>query len=117
MKIRFELGGTPVVATLEDNATSRSFLDMLPLTLKLEDYGSTEKIADLPGPLSTQDAPAGMEPKTGDVTLYAPWGNLAIFIKDFRYSAGLIKLGHIDEGFSALTRPGSAEVTIERVED
>ena len=117
MKIRFDYDGTPVVATLEDNATSRSFVKMLPLTVKLEDYAATEKIANLPGPLDTSDAPAGLEPKAGDVTLYAPWGNLAIFIKDFRYASGLVKLGHIDEGLDALKKPGSVEVTIERTGD
>ncbi|WP_337926728.1 cyclophilin-like fold protein [Paenibacillus caui] len=32
------------------------------------------------------------------ITYYAPWGNLAIFYRDFRYSSGLIKLGSIDAG-------------------
>ncbi|MGN0618444.1 MAG: cyclophilin-like fold protein [Ruminiclostridium sp.] len=32
----------------------------------------------------------------GDLCLYAPWGNLSIFYRDFRYSNSLILLGHID---------------------
>jgi hypothetical protein len=31
----------------------------------------------------------------GDITYYAPWGNLAIFYRDFGYSPGLVRLGHI----------------------
>ena len=48
------------------------------------------------------------------IAYYAPWGNLAIFYKDFRDSRGLIGLGRIDSGIEALSAPGSLEVTIER---
>lgn len=87
IKIRFDLNGTSVVAALEDNASTRSFVAMLPLTLKLDDYAGTEKIAYLPEELDIGDAPEGITPRQGDLTYYAPWGNLAIFIKDFRHSA------------------------------
>ena len=49
----------------------------------------------------------------GDITYYAPWGNLAIFYKDFGYSRGLVILGKIDSGLEALIVPGSLRVTIE----
>ena len=61
------------------------------------------------------DAPAGVDPSVGDIAYYAPWGNLAIFYKDFGYSRGLIGLGRIDSGIEALRVPGSLKVTIERV--
>ena len=44
---------------------------------------------------------------------YAPWGNLAIFYRDFGYSAGLIKLGRFDTGIEALDVRGSLKVMIE----
>ncbi len=44
----------------------------------------------------TKDAPAGYKPSVGDITFYAPWGNLAIFYKGFSYSNGLIVMGKID---------------------
>jgi hypothetical protein len=113
MQIQFTLNGTVVKATLENTPATRDLVAMLPLTVTLEDYASTEKIAYLKQPLSREGAPEGVEPRAGDVTYYAPWGNLALFQKDFRYSSGLLKLGHIDEGFEALLKPGSAEVTIE----
>lgn len=114
MKIKFTLNGAPVVALLDDNATTRDFLALLPLRVKLEDYAATEKIAYLPSKLSTDGAPAAIDPRAGDVTYYAPWGNLAIFHKDFRRSPGLIKLGRIVEGFDALKIAGNSEITIER---
>lgn len=113
MRIRLKIDGKEVTATLNDNATSRDFVSLLPLTLKLEDYGETEKIGHLPRKLSTEGAPPGSDPSTGDVAYYAPWGNLAIFRKDFRYSSGLIELGKVDTGMDALNVPGSVEAKIE----
>src|SRR5512134_3356301 len=115
MKIRLTFDGKAVEATLLDNATARDFLSLLPMTLMLEDYNATEKIGYPPRKLSTAGAPAGFDPSMGDVAYYAPWGNLAIFYKDFGYSRGLIGLGRIDSGIEALNVPGSLKVTIERV--
>lgn len=116
MKIKFTLSGTPVFAVLEDNATTRDFLALLPLKVKLEDFAATEKIAYLSSKLSTKDAPSAIVPKAGDVAYYAPWGNLALFHKDFRRSPELVKLGRIVEGFDALKVAGTAEITIERAD-
>jgi hypothetical protein len=113
MKIRIRINGNEIEATLIDSSTSRDFVSLLPLKLKLEDYGETEKISHLSRKLSTKDAPPGSNPSVGDVSYYAPWGNLAIFRRDFRYSSGLIKLGKVDSGLEALNLPGSIEVTID----
>jgi hypothetical protein len=115
MKIRLTVNGKAITASLIDNPTVRDFLALLPMTLTLEDYARTEKISYLPRKLSTVDAPAGSDPSVGDITYYAPWGNLAIFYKDFRYSSGLIPLGRIDSGIEALAVPGPLKVTIEPV--
>ena len=87
---------------------------MLPLTLTLEDYAKTEKISNLPRKLTTEGSPAGADPSVGDIAYYAPWGNLALYYKDFGYSDGLILLGELDSGTEALSAPGAAKVTIAR---
>lgn len=117
MKIRVTINGKSITATLIDSPATRDFIAQLPLTLKLEDYASTEKIAYLPKKLSTQGAPAGIDPDVGDITYYAPWGNLAIFYRDLGYSKGLIKLGRIESGMEALNVPSPVTVTIEAVAD
>ena len=96
MKIRLIFNGTILTATMYDNPTARDFIKLLPLTLKLDDYAGTEKISQLPKKLSIKDAPSGSDPSIGDITYYSPWGNLAIFYRDFSYASGLIKLGKID---------------------
>lgn len=115
MKIRLTINDQSTTATLDNNATARDFLSMLPLTLTLEDYASTEKIAYPPRKLSTQGAPAGTDPDVGDVAYYAPWGNLALYYKDFGYSAGLIRLGRFDAGVETIKAPGNLKVKIEAI--
>ncbi len=116
MKIRLTLGDTVLTATLRDNATARDFAAQLPLTLTLTDYAATEKVGDLPRKLTTKGAPEGAAAKAGDIGYYAPWGNLALYHKDFRYSEGVVMLGTLDGGVEALRRPGPLKVTFERAE-
>jgi hypothetical protein len=118
MKIRITIDSASISAQLEDNPSARDFASLLPLTVVLEDYARTEKITYLPRKLSTADAPAGVDPSIGDIAYYAPWGNLAIFYRDFGYSSGLIKLGTIDpSAVAALSRSSSGQATIELVTD
>jgi hypothetical protein len=116
MKIRITLEDTTLTATLLDNPTSRDFVALLPLSLTLKDYAGTEKVSDLPRRLSTDGAPPGSNPSVGDITYYAPWGNLAIFYEDFGYASGLVILGSLDNGIQTLAVPGSPKVSIEQLE-
>jgi hypothetical protein len=117
MKIRMDVDGTRITATLDNNATSKDFASLLPLTLTLDDYNGTEKISDLPKKLATRGVPEGVDPAAGDIAYYAPWGNLAIFYKDFEYSRGLVKLGTIASDARVFERPGRLRVTIEPIEE
>lgn len=102
MQIRIRAGEKTLTARLEDSAVARDFAALLPIELTLKDYASTEKIADLPRRLSTEGAPPGVDPAVGDIAYYAPWGNLAIFYRDFGYSRGLVRLGRIEAGVETL---------------
>lgn len=111
-KIQIELDGSVIFATLDDSPTVRDFIARLPLTLELKDYASTEKIGFLPDKLTTQNAPPGSTPVAGDISYYAPWGNLAIFYKDFAYSEQLIRLGRITSGTEHLKFRDKAQAKI-----
>ena len=115
MNIRMTMAGQIITASLEESDSARDFFAMLPLTLPLEDYAETEKIAYLPRKLTTQTAPEGIDPQVGDIAYYAPWGNLAIYYRDFGYSSGLIRLGRLASGLDALTAQPSGTLTIEAV--
>lgn len=113
MRITLTTEDTVITATLIDGETTQDFISLLPLTLTLEDYAGTEKISDLPRRLSTEGAPAGSDASVGDITYYAPWGNLAIFYRDFRYASGLIILGKIDADVELFRNSEVITVTID----
>lgn len=115
VKIRIIAKGRAFTAVLEDNAASRDFAALLPIELTLKDYHGTEKIADLPSRLSAKGAPDGIDPTTGDLTYYAPWGNLALFYRDFGYSRGLVRLGRIEGDMEDLAGSDAVPVRIERL--
>ena len=115
MEIRLIVGGETLSAMLEDNPTSRDFMRMLPVTLTMKDYSGTEKIGNPPRKLSTKGAPDGFDPAVGDITLYAPWGNIAIFYREGSWSRGLISLGRITSGMEKLAAMhGDFEITFEQ---
>lgn len=114
MHIQLAINDQRLQATLDDTASGRDFYALLPLTLSVEAYAATETIGYLPRKLTTQGAPAGVEPRVGDITYYAPWGNLALFIEGRSYSASLLPLGKVDTGLSLLARPGPYTLRIER---
>lgn len=116
MKLKISFGDMELTATLYDNPTSRDLISMLPITTVLEDYASNEKIFYPERKLTKDGAPGGYDPSKGDITYYAPWGDVAIFYKDFNYSTGLIGLGKIDDnGIEKLHSVGNQPVTFELI--
>lgn len=53
--------------------------------------------------LPTEGEPDEFDTDVGDLCLYAPWGNLSIFYKNFRNSNGLIALVHIDSDMDIIS--------------
>lgn len=80
-----------------DNPTSRSLVNMMPFTVELKDYAGIEKIFYPEQSLDKTGASKGAKPSVGDIMYYEPWGDVAIFYKDFGYTNGLIPLGHIED--------------------
>ncbi|MBP2635280.1 MAG: hypothetical protein H6Q72_1187 [Firmicutes bacterium] len=117
-QIKLSFGGGEAVAELYDNPTSRDLVSMLPLTLSLKDFNNTEKIGYLPRSLSTEKAPEGYAPLAGDLALFAPWGNLAIYYHNFGYSKGLVPIGRFTSGLEAMAKMnGDFTVRIEAVNE
>ncbi|MBE9579402.1 MULTISPECIES: cyclophilin-like fold protein [Moraxella] len=57
--------------------------------------------------------PKSHSAQAGDLTYYAPWGNLAIFTGNFGSASGLVYFGRIDKGLDEFTAlPDNAIVTI-----
>lgn len=116
LKVNITVGDRTITATMEDNAAGRDFLSRLPLEVTLNDYNNTTEKIFYPDPeLSTEGVTRGCAPTPGDITIYAPWGNVAIFCKSWSHSNDLIKIGRIEgDGIEALSVSGNIQVRIER---
>ncbi len=116
LKISITVDGKTVSATLIDNSASRDLVSRLPLEIELEDFNNTTEKIFYPKPsLNLKEKKNGIAPVPGDITIYEPWKNVAIFCKSFRYSDDLIKIGHIDgDGIELLKRKGNVKVTIKK---
>lgn len=116
-KVKLIFNDNEVYALITNSNAGNDFLSLLPMNLKIEDFNGTEKISYLSRKLNTQNEPDGITPKAGDITYYAPWGNLAIFYKNFRYSNNLIYLGRF-ENISDISKlsniKGYFEIRIEK---
>lgn len=116
MKVNMTIGSRTITATMEDNAAAGDFLSRLPLEVTLQDYNDiTEKIFYPSPALTITGVTGGCAPVPGDITIYAPWGNVAIFCKSWPQSRDLIKIGHIDgNGIRLLAIAGDVQVKFEK---
>lgn len=105
MKVKMTVGGRTVTATMEDHAAGRDFLARLPLEVTLADFNNTTEKIFYPSPaLTIEGVTRGCAPVAGDITIYVPWGNVAIFCKNWPQSRDLVRIGHIDgDGISVLS--------------
>ncbi len=115
--VKIAVGSRTITATMEDNAAGRDFLSRLPIEVTLEDYDNTAEKIFYPDPaLATDGVTRGCAPVPGDIAIYAPWGNVAIFCKSRPHDDNLIKIGRIDgNGIEALSMKGDISVKIERL--
>jgi hypothetical protein len=115
MKVEFAFSGQVFTATLLDNPSARDFASLLPLTLKIDDYSTNEKIAYLPRKLTEAGSGAFGNEVPGDLAYYAPWGNLVFYHAGYHYSQGLIRLGRLDGGIKPLLTRGQFPLTAKLV--
>lgn len=116
LKVNISVSNRTITATMEDNAAGRDFLSRLPLEVTLNDYNNTTEKIFYPKPaLTTEGVTCGCAPTPGDITIYAPWGNVAIFCKNWPHSNDLIKIGRIDgDGIETLNKAGNLTVKFEK---
>ena len=119
MEIHFEIVGMPIyfTASLDNSPATQDLMKQLPLTLEFTDHAGTEKIAYPPQKLSSQASSNGYAGKAGDITYYAPWGNLAVFYKDSEVGAadGLIYLGKFNAPLDFMEKHKKLKLRITQV--
>lgn len=71
MKMNVKIGGKSFIATLEDNAATREFIDMMkeaPISISMRDYSGFEKVGSLGRSLTTDNHQTTTS--AGDIVLY-----------------------------------------------
>lgn len=105
--ITIDVGGETVTGTLSSNATARSLIGQLPLTLSFRDYGGQEKIAELPEALSLDGVPAGDSAEPLTIGYYAPDQALVLYYESVGYSRGIVRIGSFDDLAAIRDQTGS----------
>ncbi len=95
MKMNVQIADMVFTAVLEDNAAVREFVDMMrqgPVTIRMNDYGSFEKVGSLGKSLTASDRQTTTT--AGDIVLYQ--GNqIVMFYGSNAWS--YTRIGHIDD--------------------
>ncbi|MDI9902653.1 cyclophilin-like fold protein [Rhodococcus sp. IEGM 1409] len=115
--LRFTTGEVSIEVTIdEDNPATRDLVDLVPFTVRLEDFNGREKIADLPRELNYTGSP-GSAPVDGDLIYYIPWGNIGFYYNTggIGYSDQTLHLGTYDATIEQLERLEGQAVTVEVV--
>ena len=114
-RVEMEVSGEKIYAALADNAAAKEFADRLAkgeTTLAFSDFAGAEKIAYPSPPFTLSDA-EGCDPEIGDVTIYKPWGNIAIFYRESSgYSSDLVYLGKIEGDGIGIFAAQSGDFTV-----
>ncbi len=112
MKIKVTPKGVSTVFELNDSKAAQALYTQLPLTIKVEDYASNEKIYYPPEKLSIEATPKA-NAEAGTLAYYAPWGDVVMFYRKFGSASGLYELGKATEGSDNIKNL-SRTVTIEK---
>ena len=94
MKLKIHVNDTTFTATLADNSSAEAFAEYLSqgdMTLDMHDYGSFEKVADLPRSFPRNDTQ--IDTDAGDIILYQ---GKSITIYYDKNSWNFTRLGKID---------------------
>lgn len=112
MRIRCSFADQDFTLALQDSATTRDLVSMLPLDLTIEDFSTNEKIAHLPRRLDEAGLTDCQDEAPGDLCYFTGWGNLAFFHGDYSYHGDLIRLGKIEGGIKPLLKKGKFPLRI-----
>ncbi|HEX2113952.1 MAG TPA: cyclophilin-like fold protein [Alphaproteobacteria bacterium] len=100
-------------AELVDNSTTRSLVQMLPLTIEMRDHLRQEKTGNLPSALPAVERQ--LDFATGTLGLWSS-NHFVIYYRDGRVpQPGIVLLGRVTDDVAIFDRPGSVTVRLERI--
>ena len=114
-EIEIIIGNEKAEGIVYDNNAGKSFLELLPLTIKMTDYNNTEKIGKVGNKINTKGEPEAYDPDKSDIAFYQPFGNLCFFYRDFGLSHALYSIGKVTKGIEVFAgKTNDFEITIKR---
>ena len=115
-QIRIRVGNHELTATLQNNATTRAFVDMLPITLPMLDLYGREMCYRFPDALPTDDVnTCGYE--VGEIVYYPPMHSFVILYKQNGERFSMQKLGKMDGDVSVFNGIGNVNVLFELINE
>ncbi len=108
--IDIDIHGTTFTAQLEDNATARAFLDLLPTTLTMDELNGNEKYHYLDSSLPSEPQRVGTI-HAGDIMLYGS-DCIVVFYQTFRTPYSYTRIGSITDPTQLAAALGSAAASV-----
>ena len=99
MKVAITSKGRTATFQLYDTKAAKEFYDQLPLTLNLENFRDAQWMFYPPKKLNVTSNEAYHDGKKGELSYYAPWGDVFMLYKDF-YAGD--EMHHIGVGLSGV---------------
>lgn len=116
MKIKITFADEALTATLTNNATSRAFVEKLPLTLPMLDLYSREMCYRFPDALPANEASTrGYE--VGEIIYYPPRHSFVIMYAQNGERFNMQTIGRVDANVEAFRNIGDIDVRFELVEE
>ncbi|TKZ30424.1 hypothetical protein EZH24_10395 [Brachyspira catarrhinii] len=113
-QMKITVNGRELMATLEDNATTRALVEMLPMTLPMMDLYGREMCYRFDSALPTDNVRnTGYE--VGDIIYYPPRRSFVIMYKQNGERFSMQKIGKITSGVEIFNSTGDAEVSFDIV--
>ncbi|HDZ14281.1 hypothetical protein LCGC14_1066240 [marine sediment metagenome] len=108
--IKITIDSKTFTATLLNNATTKAFKELLPLTIRMTELNGNEKYYDFPESLPTNSSNIDVIQK-GDIMLYRS-NTLVLFYDNFSTSYAYTKIGKINDPTGLAEALGTGNVSI-----
>lgn len=115
-RIKITVNGQELTAVLTDNATTRAFVEKLPLTLPMQDLYGREMCYRFPDALPTDNVSvSGYE--VGEIVYYPPMHSFVIMYAQNGERFSMQKLGRIETGVEVFDGIRDVDVSFELMSD
>lgn len=118
MVIRITSGDSSATFQLYDTEAAKGLYRQLPLKLELENFREAQWMFYPPEKLSVTDSEAYHDGKKGELSYYAPWGDVFMLYEDFYAGDEMHRLGVSLDGIDNIAEmSGSVQISAETSEN